>query len=76
MPITIYTTPACGQCDATKSRLDKRGVEYRTVDITEDDAARHYVTCELGYLRAPVVVVDENTHWSGFRIERIDQLAA
>ncbi|WP_037163332.1 glutaredoxin domain-containing protein [Rhodococcoides fascians] len=76
MPITVYTTPNCGQCDATKSRLDKRGLEYRIVDITEDDTARHYVTCELGYLQAPVVVVDDNTHWSGFRIDAIDTLAA
>lgn len=76
MPITVYITPNCGQCDATKSRLDKRGLEYRIVDITEDDTARHYVTCELGYLQAPVVVVDDNTHWSGFRIDAIDKLAA
>lgn len=76
MAITVYTKPNCGQCDATKSRLDKRGLKYQSVDITEDDTARHYVTCELGYLQAPVVVVDDNTHWSGFRIDAIDKLAA
>lgn len=75
MPIIVYTTPACGQCDATKSRLDKRGLEYQIVDITEDDAARTYVL-ELGYQQAPVVVVDENTHWSGFRKDRLQALAA
>lgn len=76
MPITVYTKPNCSQCDATKQRLDKHGLDYRTVDITEDDTARHFVTGELGYLQAPVVVIDEDTHWSGFRIDALDKLAA
>ena len=75
MPITIYTKPNCGQCDATKRRLDKRGLEYRSVDITEDAAAYEHIL-GLGYLQAPVVVVDDGTHWSGFRIDAIDTLAA
>ncbi|OZC62868.1 NrdH-redoxin [Rhodococcus sp. 06-621-2] len=75
MPITIYTKPRCSQCVATKLVLDSRGVEYRTVDITEDDDARTYVL-GLGYQQAPVVVIDENTHWSGFRKDRLQALAA
>ncbi|MCZ4516933.1 glutaredoxin domain-containing protein [Rhodococcus ruber] len=76
MSITVYTKPNCGQCDATKRRLDKNVLDYRTIDITQDDAARHFVTCELGYLQAPVVVVDGGEHWSGFRIDALDKLAA
>lgn len=76
MPITVYTKPNCDRCDATKRRLDTRGIAYRVVDITEDETARHFVTRELGYLQAPVVVVDEGTHWSGSRIDAIDRLAA
>lgn len=30
----------------------------------------------LGYLAAPVVVVDESTHWSGYRDTRIAALTA
>ncbi len=52
MSITVYTKPNCDQCDATKRRLDKHGLQYRIVDITEDDTARRFVTSELGYLRA------------------------
>ncbi|WP_206499199.1 glutaredoxin-like protein NrdH [Rhodococcus sp. KRD175] len=76
MSITVYTKPNCGQCDATKRRLDKHGLDYQTIDITQDDTARHFVTCELGYLQAPVVVVDGGEHWSGFRIDALDRLAA
>lgn len=76
MSITVYTKPKCNSCDQTKRRLDKHGIEYETVDVTEDDAAREFVTDRLGYRQMPVVVVDENTHWSGFRIEALDKLAA
>ena len=53
--------------------LDKQGVEYDIVDITEDPEARDYVMA-LGYLQAPVVVAGED-HWSGFRPDRIKALA-
>ncbi|WP_032386837.1 glutaredoxin family protein [Rhodococcoides fascians] len=76
MSITVYTKPECNNCDQTKRRLSKHGIEYTTVDVTEDAAAREFVTDGLGYRQMPVVVVDENTHWSGFRIDALDKLAA
>lgn len=36
MTVTIYTKPACMQCNATHRALDKAGIDYTTVDITED----------------------------------------
>jgi len=73
--ITVYTKPACVQCNATYKALDKNGVDYSVVDITQDAEAREFVM-GLGYLQAPIVVADENTHWSGFRPDRIKELAA
>lgn len=74
MSITVYTKPACVQCTATKKALDRAGIDYELVDISLDNDARDYVMA-LGYLQAPVVVVDEE-HWSGFRPDRIRGLAA
>lgn len=74
MNITVYTKPACVQCNATYRALDKQGLEYTVVDITEDDDAREYVMA-LGHLQAPIVVAGED-HWSGFRPDRIKALAA
>jgi glutaredoxin-like protein NrdH len=72
--ITVYTKPACVQCNATYKALDKAGIAYNIVDITTNDNARDYVI-SLGYLQAPVIVAGED-HWSGFRPERIKNLAA
>lgn len=71
--VTVYTKPACVQCNATYKALDKVGIEYQIVDISVDDEAREYVMA-LGHLQAPVVVAGSD-HWSGFRPDRIKALA-
>lgn len=73
MSITVYTKPACVQCNATYRALDKQGLDYDVVDITEDSDAREYVMA-LGHLQAPIVVAGED-HWSGYRPDRIKALA-
>ena len=74
MSITLYTKPACVQCNATKKALDRAGLEYSTVDISMDDEARDYVMA-LGYVQAPVVEAN-GEHWSGFRPDRIKALSS
>ncbi len=74
MSVTVYTKPACVQCTMTYRALDKQGIEYRTVDITEDAQALAQIK-ELGYLQAPVVIAGED-HWSGFQPDKINALAA
>ena len=73
MATTVYTKPSCVQCNATYRALDSKGIEYDIVDLSEDPAALETVK-ELGYLQAPVVVTDDE-HWSGFRPDKIDELA-
>ena len=74
MSITVYSKPACVQCDATYRALDKRGLDYTVVDISQDAEALDMVR-SLGYMQAPVVITDEG-NWSGFRPDKIDELAS
>ena len=74
MSITVYTKPSCVQCNATYRALDAKGIEYDILDLSEDPAALEQVKA-LGYLQAPVVITDED-HWSGFRPDKIDELAS
>lgn len=70
---TLYTKPSCVQCDATKRDLNKKGIEYTSVDISADETALNYVK-SLGHLQAPVLVLDTPTqpvHWSGYRPDLI-----
>lgn len=72
MTITVYSKPACVQCDATYRALDKNGLDYVIVDISSDAIALDYVK-SLGHMQAPVVVAGEE-HWSGYRPDRIRSL--
>ncbi|MGQ4535025.1 glutaredoxin-like protein NrdH [Dermabacteraceae bacterium P13115] len=72
MEITVYSKPMCVQCDATKRALNKAGLDYTVVDLTEDAEALAKVKA-LGYMAAPVVIT-ANDHWSGFRPDKIKAL--
>jgi glutaredoxin-like protein NrdH len=58
----------------TKKMLDKIGVDYNIVDITEDSAAMEMVL-GMGFRSAPVVITD-NDSWAGFNPDKINSLAA
>ena len=74
MSVTVYTKPSCVQCNATYRALDAKGIEYEIHDLSEDADALEQVKA-LGYMQAPVVITDGD-HWSGFRPDKIDELAA
>jgi glutaredoxin-like protein NrdH len=72
--ITVYTKPGCAQCDAVFRVLDEMGADYRRVDISTDPEAREYVMA-LGYLCVPVVYAGPESHFAGFRPDRLRALA-
>lgn len=73
MTITVCSRPSCVQCTATYRMLDDQAVQYSIVDLSEDPDAVDIVKA-LGYLQAPVVVTDDD-HWSGFRPDKLTELA-
>ncbi|TFB91561.1 glutaredoxin domain-containing protein [Cryobacterium sp. HLT2-28] len=73
-PLTVYTLPNCIQCTLTRQALDNAGLHYETVDLVHDQAGADLVT-QLGYRSAPVVITDAD-HWTGFRPDKINAIAA
>lgn len=73
MSIVVYTKPSCVQCNATYRALDSKGIQYEIVDLSQDEAALARMK-ELDYMQAPVVFAGED-HWSGFRPDKIAELA-
>lgn len=71
---TVYTKPACVQCEMTKKLLDKNGVSYTTVDITQDQEAYDKIV-SMGFMAAPVVITTDDA-WAGFNPEKINAIAA
>jgi glutaredoxin-like protein NrdH len=76
MLITLYSKPGCFGCRKTAEKFTELGVPFHEVDLTETPNAMEYVTEDLGYSQAPVVVVDDHFHWSGLRPDCIAEVAA
>lgn len=71
---TVYIKNNCVQCDMTKRYMDKNGIEYTTVDITQDPEALEMIL-SMGFQSAPVVISDKGS-WAGFQPDKINLLAA
>jgi len=69
---TVYTKPNCVQCDMTKRYMDKNGIDYDTVDITQNEAALEMIL-QMGFSSAPVVISDSGA-WAGFQPDKINLL--
>lgn len=71
---TVYTKPSCVQCDMTKRYMDKNGIAYSTIDITENPEALDMIL-GMGFSSAPVVISGDLS-WAGFQPDKINLLAA
>lgn len=72
--VTVYTFPDCVQCSSTFRALDKHGVEYSTVDLSQHPKKIEYFRDTLGLAQAPIVTAGADS-WSGFRPDKITALA-
>ena len=67
--ITLYSKPNCPQCNMTARTLDRQGVAYEVIDVSQNPDAAALVQ-SWGYRQVPVVQVGDE-HWSGFRPDRL-----
>lgn len=73
MTVTVYSKSPCVQCEATYRALEQRHIDYEKRDLDADEEALQEVIA-MGHMQAPVVVAD-GEHWSGFRPDKIENLA-
>ena len=68
--VVLYSKNDCIQCRMTKRNLDSLGIEYQEINLDENPQFLEYVTKDLGFMAAPVVVTDTDA-WSGFQPGKI-----
>lgn len=76
MEITIYTKRNCPACETTKKAMDRAGLGYEVIDIS-DNLTRQQALREYGFRQMPVVEVSDGEDyraWEGFRPDLIKQL--
>lgn len=69
--VIVFSTPTCPWCNRAKSYLRSRGVQFRDVDVSRDDAAARDLVRRTGQMGVPVVEIDGRSI-VGFDQARID----
>ncbi|UUV47045.1 glutaredoxin [Bacillus phage vB_BanS-Thrax5] len=72
--ITVYTKSGCPQCDMTKRVLTENDVKFEIKDTDKDKEAYHYIKEELGLSSMPVVIVEGEEPFTGFRPDKLNEL--
>jgi glutaredoxin 3 len=65
MTIEIYTTKICPYCVKAKALFQKKGVTYKEVDVSEDDALRQKMMERAGGRRTVPQIFINNEHIGG-----------
>lgn len=73
MQVTVYTTPACVQCQQTKKTMERLGIHYDSIDLSQHPEQLEQFRQD-GLTQAPIVIAGD-TRWTGFRLEKIKSLA-
>lgn len=55
--VTVYTSGSCPHCVRAKALLRRRGIEYREVDVSDDDAQRLWLVRTTGKRTVPQVFI-------------------
>lgn len=68
--VTLYTTPECVGCAATKRTLDKAGVEYEEIPLQENPHLIQQFK-KQGLAQAPIVETKDGERWAGFNPKKL-----
>jgi len=58
MAVLIYTTPTCRFCNAAKRYLRERGIPFRDIDVSRNQAAAREMVRKSGQLGVPVLDIN------------------
>jgi glutaredoxin 3 len=59
VPVTVYTTKVCPYCVRAKALLDRRGIPYEEVDVSNDPAKRSWLVEATGRRTVPQIFIGD-----------------
>ncbi len=59
--VTVYTTEHCSLCTSAKALLERRGIDYREVNLARDPDGREKLSRLTGMITFPQIVIGEQT---------------
>lgn len=71
--VSIYTTPTCTYCKATKEFFNENNVEFQEFDVAADAVRREEMIERSGQMGVPVIMID-NDVVVGFNKAKLSEL--
>lgn len=71
--VVIYTTRVCPYCVAAKALFQKKGVAYREVDVSGDDAKREWLVEATGQRTVPQIFIDGKSYGGFSDVSALDR---
>jgi glutaredoxin 3 len=56
--VQVYVTDYCAYCTRAKALLDRRGIPYEVIDVTNDDAKRAWLVKASGRRTVPQIFIN------------------
>lgn len=72
--VTVYTKNGCPQCDMTKNVLRGEEIDFDLINVEEDEVAMDFVKNTLNLTAMPVVIVEGQEPFTGFRPDRLQSI--
>ncbi len=58
-PVTIYTTDYCPYCSRAKNLLKQKGIDFKEINVTEDQALRDDLEEKTGCMTVPLIFIGD-----------------
>jgi len=73
--IIVYTADYCPYCRSAKALLDKKGLDYKEIDVTNDSELRDkLVTMTNGRTTVPQIFIDGKSIGGFTDLQKLDAL--
>ena len=56
--VKIFSTPSCAYCELLKEFLKDKGVEFESIDVSQDEESQNYIMEKTGKITVPVAEID------------------
>lgn len=57
--VKVYTTPTCPFCKKAKAWLQEHGIDYKEINVLENEAARDHIVQKSGQTGVPQIEIGE-----------------
>lgn len=59
MAVKVYSTPSCPYCKMAEDLLIENGVDFESVDLSEDEDEMNRIANRAGELAVPIIEIDD-----------------